>query len=857
MKTGEVFTIAVTDAQIKKTVIDAKGDTWEVTVTYDDEACIPDGAALEVEELAEGTAEYEKYFNNSVSELRTEADDISFARFFDITIVDKEGNKVEPEAPVTVQIEYKDAIEIGEKEHLSVVHFADKGTEVIDNIGLNEACTAVTYTQNSFSVTGTVVNSAPRNGQSYMLIVDYEGKKYIINNDGTLIPVSSVNSTQITTDYPMLWTYNYQYGGNFRIASEATGFDASNVAVGFYYRYIDPNVDSGLTEEDAQHPNLAGSTQVNYNNNLISSASNSNLYIGISDEGGTLHIVGNQHGASKAAKITLYNPGNVRSADPANHSVNHIDVSISGDADVNVPLAYGIYYYKQGNTWHKLIVGADVPDVTGDGVSPENTHRVNNHTENLKAENISVTSTDMKSATITAKRHDTGAVVNDAFYITGYSANHSTQYSTDQVRIEGSFKVADLSPVTNWWETNSENTRRNRLQNIIDYTVSADKRLNLPLTYTVGGNTFALFKEPADDADQVSVVATVNLSATFNYWDHAGDNNPANDGNECPPLQPGWGYDAEWKTGGIQPWGISGMDFVLHGKGTAVAKVLALEITKTLKFLNEDGSVANVSYDQPITIDYEVFADKPGDPSTVRVPGGEVHDYGSYRDLHGIQIPVRLTSDGKNSGHVYDYDVTDGMYYVREVRDDNFPTVLTIGGDTYRYVSTNIKTEYSYRHNQYRVRETGYHQMHEVDISSETADLNSIPEVLGEYIADDGSEENNEFLQFFFENVYQKNATPPPPEPVVKTLEINLDKKWRDGDDTTAPTNGTVTFKLHRIATTTRENGHDIASPQPVTDGDGYPKTMTISSLEDWKITIPNLTYYESDTQRTYEKTYK
>ena len=49
MKTGEVFTIAVTDAQIKKTVIDAKGDTWEVTVTYDDEACIPDGAALEVE----------------------------------------------------------------------------------------------------------------------------------------------------------------------------------------------------------------------------------------------------------------------------------------------------------------------------------------------------------------------------------------------------------------------------------------------------------------------------------------------------------------------------------------------------------------------------------------------------------------------------------------------------------------------------------------------------------------------------------------------------------------------------------------------------------------------------------------
>ncbi len=720
-----------------------------------------------------------------------------------------------------------------------MVHFAEKGTEVIDNINLNEACTTVTYTQDSFSVTGTVVNSAPRNGQSYMLIVDYEGEKYIINNDGTLVPVSTINNSEIETDYPMLWTYNYQYGGNFRIASEATGFDANNVAV------------SGLTEEDAQHPNLAGSTQVNYNNNFISSASNNNLYIGISDEGGILHIVGNQHGASKAAKITLYNPGNVRSADPANHSVNHIDVSISGDADVDVPLAYGIYYYKEGDTWHKLIVGADVPDVTGDGVSPENTTRVDNHTENLKVENVHVTSTDMKSATITAKRHDTGAVVNDAFYITGYSANHSTQYSTDQVRIEGSFKVADMAPVNNdYWTVNSYDTRSRRLQNIIDYTVSADKRLNLPLTYTVGGNSYALYKDPLDDADQVSVVATVNLSATFNYWDHAGDNNPANDGNECPPLQPEWGYDYEWKNGGIHPYGISGMDFVLHGKGTTAAKILALEITKTLKFLDEDGSVESVQYNQPITFDYEVFTDQPGDPSTVRVPGGEVHDYGTYKALNSTEITVRPTTDGSNSGHVYDYDVTDGMYYVREVRDDNFPTELTIGGDTYRYVSTNIKTEYSYRHNQYRDRETGYHQMHEVGISSETADLNSIPEVLGTYTADDGQEENNEFLEYYFENVYQKNATPPPPEPITETMEINLDKKWQDGDDTTAPAEGSVTFYLRRKVV---QNGHETEDTSFNNQNNKY----VVSAVDGWKLTIPNLVWHETDTHGTFDRIYK
>ena len=51
LKDTEVFTIRVTDAQIKKTVIDAKGEAWEITVTYGEDAQIPEGARLEVEEI--------------------------------------------------------------------------------------------------------------------------------------------------------------------------------------------------------------------------------------------------------------------------------------------------------------------------------------------------------------------------------------------------------------------------------------------------------------------------------------------------------------------------------------------------------------------------------------------------------------------------------------------------------------------------------------------------------------------------------------------------------------------------------------------------------------------------------------
>ena len=57
MKNGEQFTIKVTDAQLKKTVISASGETYEVIVTYDNNAQIPEGASLEITEFAENSKE--------------------------------------------------------------------------------------------------------------------------------------------------------------------------------------------------------------------------------------------------------------------------------------------------------------------------------------------------------------------------------------------------------------------------------------------------------------------------------------------------------------------------------------------------------------------------------------------------------------------------------------------------------------------------------------------------------------------------------------------------------------------------------------------------------------------------------
>ena len=159
MKNGEVFTIRVTDAQIKKTVIDAKGDTWEITVTYGEDAKIPDGAELKVEEILPEDEEYVDLYNRSIEVGANTAEKqgvelpvICGTRMFDIEIHGDDG-EIEPAAPVQVNIRLVGSKQ--ETEKLSVVHFADDGAEALNNREVGTAdrdSYEVAFEAESFSV---------------------------------------------------------------------------------------------------------------------------------------------------------------------------------------------------------------------------------------------------------------------------------------------------------------------------------------------------------------------------------------------------------------------------------------------------------------------------------------------------------------------------------------------------------------------------------------------------------------------------------------------------------------------------------------------------------------------------------
>ena len=66
MKDTERIEIKVTDAQLKKTVISASGNTYEITLTYDKQALIPEGSTLNVKEILEGDEGYQDYYDRSL-----------------------------------------------------------------------------------------------------------------------------------------------------------------------------------------------------------------------------------------------------------------------------------------------------------------------------------------------------------------------------------------------------------------------------------------------------------------------------------------------------------------------------------------------------------------------------------------------------------------------------------------------------------------------------------------------------------------------------------------------------------------------------------------------------------------------
>ena len=749
------------------------GETFKITVSFDEDAGIPSDAELFVRELIPGTDEYASYKEASAEALGEEDENqISFARFFDIELR-KDGEKIEPNTPVEIKIEYEDGIDREDGDILSIVHFADDGTEVIRDVKVNGDGTEIVYEQDSLSVTATVLTAPPAatvTGSAYALVVKYEDHYYNVHNDGTLqyVEYNEAHNT-IEMGSPALWTYISDNSGNkyLRYISEGYDPDWSQRSTKYTYAYIDPRSTDGISVDQVVEVQNEGTSSQNtvierqnpgcaivIENGQIRNA-NEDLYIAVDEFAQRILGAYSQNDPDHATQIQKSEfflakvkdiPDIDRTVDygnefAKNHYVDHIDISVRGTASFDYILPEGEYYDSNGN----LLI--NVTSSTPEAV----------RTLNLTNDHVVVSQENVRKATIIATDKNTGEELSDVFYITGYSHNEPTDYTdAAQVRIEGLFKVANLDPLPEKvnYTYNYPAANNDRLNNRILYTVSATE----PVKFDLISSNGQLYDK---NGHKLSVAADVTITDSFDYFDK---------GNECPPLMPTFfGNDNtevynRWQSGAIENPGNSGMDFKLQGTGEVTLLPVQININKNIVHI-ANGKEENISLKTPLNTLFNVYqsASASSDEVAERYKNGEVYqNYNSYTIRHSDELTINTSG----SGSIFDSDVTPDMTYISEDKA-SIPGLIEDTNDIlWSYKNTYIDTEYVWRKLDDE-RELHHSKIYTVD----DPEYNSIPEILGPY--DNGL--FNGVLSFTVTNVYEEYDGPSKTE-----IQINGDSAYKE-----------------------------------------------------------------------------
>ena len=147
-----VYGVLGTELKTEITISNPDGAdvTYLVSVTYGPEAKIPEGSWLRVEEINEGTDEYDYARNAVLADKKEKGESIIIEEFgfaaLDISIINPEGDEIEPEAPVQVDLKIKSLPGVDDlnaiKNTLEIQHHVEtKNGVIVDKVydGDNEA----------------------------------------------------------------------------------------------------------------------------------------------------------------------------------------------------------------------------------------------------------------------------------------------------------------------------------------------------------------------------------------------------------------------------------------------------------------------------------------------------------------------------------------------------------------------------------------------------------------------------------------------------------------------------------------------------------------------------------------------
>lgn len=204
--TADSFSVfAVVYSRLTTNVLAADGKIYEVAVTYDEDAHIPDDATLKVTPYDEGSYEYNAV-RDTVAE-QTGAEQADKLRALDISIVGADGQAIEPETPVRVEMVIKNLDEepTYTGDSLTVLHLNESSGDVkvetvadamgVGEVDMGEETATASFTLDSFSQFAITYGSYVRVNVHY---VDVNGNELRGSTDGITI---NNNRTLTLADY--------------------------------------------------------------------------------------------------------------------------------------------------------------------------------------------------------------------------------------------------------------------------------------------------------------------------------------------------------------------------------------------------------------------------------------------------------------------------------------------------------------------------------------------------------------------------------------------------------------------------------------------------------------------------------
>ena len=185
------------------------GNTLRVSVSYGEDAEIPQGAELITTEICQEAeasdteTEYDRYLSEAADALGCDVASIKYARFFNISIVDSNGEEIQPAEGSVARVSVSLEDEAVENDALNIVHFGEQA-DVMDTTADAESIRFETTGFSVYAFIETVLEKTvlASDGQNYKVTVTCE--------EGSGFPETAELSVEEITDGYSVYGKSYE-----------------------------------------------------------------------------------------------------------------------------------------------------------------------------------------------------------------------------------------------------------------------------------------------------------------------------------------------------------------------------------------------------------------------------------------------------------------------------------------------------------------------------------------------------------------------------------------------------------------------------------------------------------------------